>query len=77
MCGQALYFRKPVLLEKCQKAQILCIPPLSCKKKYDVIILGDVDRISSNLVPVCFFQCSEPDCYTLMFSLSNITLHKK
>ena len=29
-CTQALYFWPPVLLEKCRKAQIPCICPLSC-----------------------------------------------
>ena len=29
LSAQALYFWSPVLTEKCQKAQILCIPPFS------------------------------------------------
>ena len=29
---QALYFWRPLLLEKCQKAKIPCIPPFLCKE---------------------------------------------
>ena len=42
---QMLYFWWSILLEKCQKAQILCISLFSCYKTYDIIFLPDVDGI--------------------------------
>ena len=46
--SKALYFWQPVLLEKCQEAQIQCIPPFSCQKRYIIILLA-VDWIHEKL----------------------------
>ena len=42
---QMLCFWWSILLEKCQKAQILCISLFSCYKTYDIIFLPDMDGI--------------------------------
>ena len=52
-CGspgtQAVYFWRPLWLEKCQEAQIPCISPISCEKIYDIAVLLEVDRIHKKL----------------------------
>ena len=40
---QVVYFWQPLVLERCQEAQMLCIPHMSRYKINDVIILPEMD----------------------------------
>ena len=46
------HFWRPVLIEKCQKTQIPCVPLFSCHKTY-IIIVQNLQEIP-NFVPIYF-----------------------